>query len=946
MPRRGRADHLSTSTACPGGGKPYVTDERPYYQMTAREALDVLGTSEEGLSRDEAERRRLQYGPNQIAADDAPPRWRIFLSQFRDVLVIMLLIAGVISLMIGGARSAAVVFVIVVVNAVIGFVQEYKAERILDRLRELIRSPAKVVVEGQLQELPQDQLVPGDVIQIESGDKVPADVRLLECFDLRTVEFALTGESTPQEKHSNAIKERCVLADRENMAYVGTTVATGNARALVVGTGMGTEMGQIADLAQKTGAVRSPLERELGALANWLTGVAVAVCAGLFAIGVWQGFSLLTGLIYALGVAVAVVPQALPAQVTVALSTASKRLADRNAVVKSLPSVETLGSTTVICTDKTGTLTKNEMTVTTVWFNGREYSISGVGYEPEGGIADDSGEPLGQSGIDEIEILMDAATMASNAEIHPPDDDHPSWYPVGDPTEAALVTMSTKLGTRSPQEDEENPELHEFPFDSERKRMSSIRLFGEREQLAMKGATDSVLSISKFIYRDGAAVPITEEDRDRIRELREEYSGRALRVLAVAYRPLEAGGGDYLLDEVEKDVIFLGLVGMMDPPKEGVKEAVADCHKASIRIIMMTGDHAVTAQAVGKEIGLSADGPLPAYTGEQLEEMGDDELAQILRGESGAIFSRVDPAHKLRIVSLLEEGGEVVAVTGDGVNDAPALKRAAIGVAMGRTGTDVAKEAADLVLLDDSFPTLVQAVREGRTIYSNLKKTVLASLTTNIAELAVVLLGLAAVSMKGWAIPILAIQILAVDLLAEIMPLTSLTFDPPTPEIMTLPPREPKVHIMNLWTSVEVAFFGLLIGALGFVNFRLFMVRDGLTLTADSMESLPYARASTLCYLTIAFCQLLNILSRRYPSTSLFTRTFWSNRVLLFATAGSVGLMMVVVYTRGLRGFLSFAGPRASDWPSLLIAAGVLLCVFEILKLLRRLGAGRWGARI
>jgi Ca2+-transporting ATPase len=369
---------------------------------------------------------------------------------------------------------------------------------------------------------------------------------------------------------------------------------------------MNTEMGKIASMTSETSAVQSPLQIELGILARWLTGIVVAISIALFGIALWQGFSFFTSMVYALGVAVAAVPQALPAQVTVALSTTSKRLAERKAVVKNLPSVETLGSTTVICTDKTGTLTKNEMTVTRLWFDGKEYEVTGIGYAPEGNVLDEQGDPLSEEQVEEIEIMMDAATMASNAEIHPADEDHPGWYPIGDPTEAALITLSTKLGTRSPREDQENPEIKEFPFDSERKLMSSVRKFGDTMQLAMKGATNSVLAISKSIYREGRIVPITEEDKEKIRALNEGYSKKALRVLAIAFRPLEKSGRDYTIEEAEKDVVFLGLVCMTDPPKEGVKEAVASCHDAHIRIIIMTGDHAITAQAVGKQIGLSS----------------------------------------------------------------------------------------------------------------------------------------------------------------------------------------------------------------------------------------------------------------------------------------------------------------------------------------------------
>ncbi len=912
--------------------------QKEFYRMAVREVLENLETSREGLATEEAGRRFEKYGPNELTARFGMPKWLIFLSQFKDLFVVVLTVAAVISFAIGSVRNGTVIIIIVAVNAVIGFVQEYKVNRILESLRNLIRSPAKALRDGELSEIPQDRLVPGDAVQLEAGDKIPADIRIIESFDLRTEDFALTGESMPQGKTSNAIKEESVIGDRDNMAFMGTTVTSGSATGIVVRTGMDTEMGKIAEMAEETEDITSPLERELTTLARWLSVAVVFIGAILFLVAQIQGFTFLTSMVYALGIAVALVPQALPAQVTVALSTTSRRLAEKNAVVRSLPSVETLGSTSVISTDKTGTLTKNELTVTRVWFNGRHFTMTGTGYEPEGEILDDNENPLDEAAIDEIEIMMDAATMASNAEIHKPDEDHPLWYPVGDPTEAALVTMSTKLGTRSPSEDEENPELHEFPFDSERKRMSSVRKFGERLQLAMKGAPDSVLKISKHIYRDGKPEPVKEEDRSEIMRVNEEFSKQALRVLAIAYRPLEQDGKDYVLDEIEKDVIFLGLVGMIDPPREGVRESIEECHTAGIRTFIMTGDHAITAQAIGVEIGLSETGePSPVFTGRDLKKMGDPELAETMENNQSLIFSRVDPEDKLRIVSLLEDSEEVVAVTGDGVNDAPALKKADIGIAMGRIGTDVAKEASELVLLDDSFPTLVNAVEEGRTIYNNLRKTVLASMTTNAAELFVVLLGLAAVALRNWAIPILAIQILAIDLLAEIMPLTFLTYDPPPSDTMTRPPRNLKDHIINKWSTVEIIILGLLIGVFSFANYALFMFREGIIFTVDSADPALYARGTTIAYLTIAFCQFANIMSRRHETDSIFSSNIFSNRILVFSIFGSVGLMLAAIYIPAVRLFLQFAPPSPLDWLYVLGAGLMYLGCFEVLKLVKRI---------
>ena len=909
-----------------------------YYRMKVTEILETLGTSEKGLSAEEAGKRLEEHGPNELTAEFRVPKWLIFLSQFKDLLVIVLIVAATISFAIGSVRDGTVMLIIVIINAAIGFAQEYKVSRILESLKNLIRSPAKVMRDGELAELSQDKLVPGDIVHLEAGDKVPADTRIIESFDLRTDDFALTGESMPQGKTSNAIEDASVIGDQDNMAFLGTTVTSGSAKGAVVRTGMETEMGKIAGMTEKTADVASPLEKELSTLARWLTVTVIIIGAALFVIATMQGFTFFTSMVYALGIAVALVPQALPAQVTVSLSTTSKRLAERNAVVRSLPSVETLGSTSVISTDKTGTLTKNELMATHVWFDNRHFILTGSGYEPKGEIQDAAGKTLDQTEIDRIEIMMDAATMASNAEIHPPDEDHPGWYPVGDPTEAALVAMSTKLGTRSPTEDEENPELQEFPFDSERKLMSSVRQFEDRQELAMKGAPDSVLGISRYIYLDGKAVPMTDEHRKSITAVNEEFSKQALRVLAIAYRPLEQDGRDYVMEEVEKEVIFLGLVGMIDPPREGVKEAISECHDSGIRTFIMTGDHAITAQAIGMEIGLSDSAePSPVFTGKELKGLSDEELTKAMRENKSLIFSRVDPEDKLRIVELLERSGEVVAVTGDGVNDAPALKKADIGVAMGRIGTDVAKEASELVLLDDSFPTLVHAVREGRTIYNNLRKTVLASLTSNGAELFVVLLGLAAVSMRNWAIPILAIQILAIDLLAEIMPLTFLSYDPPPEDVMKNPPRDLGEHIVNLWTSLEVIFLGLIIGGLSFANYALFMSRSGTIFTVEAADPVLYARATTIAYLTIAFCQFANILSRRYEYGSIVSRNLFSNRILLLSILGSIALMFVAIYTPLVRTFLQFDPPGLVDWLYVIGAGGAYLIVFEIMKVFKRL---------
>ena len=910
---------------------------KAHYQMEPNESLEAVKSSETGLSSSEAEQRMQQYGKNELQAKIQVPVWLVFLSQFKELLIFILILGGLISFFIGNFRDGSIIFIIVLINAVIGFLHERKAGKIIDKLKTLIRSPAKVIRDGKLTEVSPENLVPGDIVEIEAGDKLPADLRLININGLKTNDFALTGESVPQEKKLDAIEGDVALGDRINMAYAGTTVANGSATGVVVATGMQTETGRIAGLTEEAGETETPLQKELGRLANQLTVTVAIISVGLFVLGLAQDFSLYMSLVYALGVAMAMVPQALPAQVTVALTTGSNMLADRNAVVKDLPSVETLGSTTVICTDKTGTLTKNEMTVQSLWFEGRKFSVSGIGYEPKGEVLDEEGKPVNPKQVKQLEVIMDAATMSSNAEIHEPDQDHPFWYPVGDPTEAALITLSTKLGTRSPQEDEENPEVQEFSFNSEMMRMSSVRRFGDDLRLVAKGSTSSILSISKHLYQDAKEVALGEQQIQEIKSLNEEYSQNGMRVLAIGYRRLTQQKEEFTREEAEQDLVFLGLMAMIDPPREGVKEAITDAQAAHIRIFIITGDHPDTALAVGREIGLGSAGEgLTVVIGTELKKMNDDDVGKLLKEKASAVFARVDPEDKLRIVKVLEEQGEIVAVTGDGVNDAPALKRAHIGVAMGQRGNDVAKEAARLVLLDDNFSTLFHAIQEGRTIYGNLKKTIFASLTTNVGELILVLLGLLAAALWDYPIPILAGQILAVDLLAEIAPLTFLTFDPPDEDIMTMPPRKPGQYMLTLWGGVEISFFGILIGVLAFLNFFLYMDREGIVLTVDNVQSIDYFKATTLSYATIVFCQFLNILQRRSERSSLFNRNFFGNKILLYSILVSIGLVSFAIYGPYISDFLSFGSILVVDWLYITGASGIFLLTFEALKLYKR----------
>ena len=919
-------------------------DETAFHALSVDETLAVLKSSTQGLSSQEAERRLHVHGPNDLVSAKSRSRLAILLSQFKDLLVAVLIVAGFISFgiaLVEGSwenyRNGTIIFLIVIADAALGFSLEYKASRIVRNLRTLILSPARVMRDQRPTETPLQTLVPGDVVDIEQGDKIPADMRVSESNNLQTNEFSLTGESTPVDKVTDMLSADLTVADRRNMVFAGTSVASGSGVGVVVHTGMRTELGKIAAMTEETIEVRSPLQDELNVLAVRLTVVAGAVSGVLFVLALWLGLGWLMAVTYALGVAVACVPQALPAQLIVAMSSASQHLARKKAVVKSLPTVEALGSTNVICTDKTGTLTRNEMTVTRAWSNEQELEFTGVGYHPEGEVLDETGNLVSEGDIQALSLLFRTAILASVGTVHPPDDLHENWYAVGDPSEAALVVMAMKAGAFDG-ENGDSPKLRSFPFDSGRKRMSFVRRLPEGDCVMMKGATDSILDVCVSMLKAGSVQPMTQGDRERIEDWNIAFSDQALRVFALAYRQLGSDFEVTSLEEIERDMVFLGLVGMIDPPRHGVREAMDKCHNAGIDIYMITGDHAATAAAIARDIGLAR---APGHTarvvrGKEMGGLGDEELAYMMHSNSALIFSRVEPAHKLRVVRLLGEQGRVVAMTGDGINDAPALKRAHIGVAMGKTGVDVAKEIAEVVLLDDNFSTLVDAVEEGRSIYSNIRKVVLASLTTNIAELLAVLFGLVGIAVGNYAIPMLTIQILAIDLMAEILPLTFLCFDPPTPDDMMRQPRNRSDHILNAATGIEVGFFGSLIGVLSVANFFLYMHRHGLTLGQDAIGTVEYARASAMTWLTMAFCQFGNILSRRYQNVSIFNRNILTNKILLASIVISAVQSFAAVHAPGISNFLGFAPIGIIDWLHILGATALFLIVWEGLKWKRR----------
>ena len=908
-----------------------------YYKLSTEEILATLKSKKDGLSESESTERIKIYGENKIISSKKVPLIFKFFQQFKDLMVVILIVAGSFSLYLNETSDAIIMYSIVVINAIIGFIQEFKAEKTMSSLKNLIMTKAKVIRNGQAIEIAQEKIALGDIIKIEEGDSVPADLRVIEENNLSTNDFALTGESNPTRKFTHPMNGDAALGDRNNLVFMGTTVATGNGIGIVIHTGMDTEIGRIAHLSQEVDNEDSPLQKEINHLAKSITFVTLTIASGLTIIGLYMDFSFREAFLFGLGIAASCVPEGLPAEVSIALSLAAGRLATQKAIIKKLSAVETLGSTHIICTDKTGTLTKNEMTVQKILIGLEEFDVTGTGYEPKGTILDSDGNQITWQKMEENEIFFRTGAFASNATINPPDSEHPNWYTVGDPTEGAMISLALKAEENTSDLDKLFPEIKEFPFDSVRKRMSSLRDIHGKKIAFVKGSPQSLLEKCTKIKEGTVIRLITEEDKKLIIGKDDKYATQALRVLACAYKEITDYNSEIKMEDVEKELIFLGLSAMIDPPRDEVKDAIDSALKAHIRVIIITGDYALTAEAIAKKIGFNQDGhPITVIKVEELDKMSDIELLQNLIN-TNLIFSRTSPENKLRIVSLLKKTGDIVAVTGDGVNDAPALKRADIGVAMGKTGTEVSKNAAEIVLLDDSFSTLVAAIKEGRTIFQNLKTTIISSLIANGGELFTVLLSLAGTIFLNYPLAILAIQILAVDLVGELLPLTFLTWDPPRENIMKEPPRNPDQHVIDRPTFIDIALSGFLMGLVSYANFVLLFFRENTNITDISVDSIFYMRATTLTYITIVITQWFNIISRRAGSTeSAFTKYIFSNKRLLLSYAISLIFLLNISYNPYISPFLRTAPLTLLDWGFAILGALVFFSIRETYKVFLR----------
>jgi Ca2+-transporting ATPase len=919
---------------------PVVADA---HRMPAAAVVAALRSdAARGLSDAEARARLERFGRNELPAERRTPAWRRFVAQFEDVLILLLLVATAVSFTVWlRTREAALpyeamaIFAIVLLNAIMGFVQESRAEAAVAALREMSAAEAAVVRDGERRRIPAAELVPGDIVLVEEGDTIPADGRLLESVSLRTAEAALTGESLPVSKRIEPLPGDTALGDRTNMVFAGTAASYGRARGVVTATGAATEMGRIAGLLRDAPAESTPLQRELDTVGRRLglavVVVAIVMIATLVLVQDVRGVAALADvLILGVALAVAAVPEGLPAVVTAVLSMGVARMARRNAIVRHLPAVETLGSATVIATDKTGTLTRNEMAVRAVVTASGRFALGGAGYAPEGEVRQEGGA-AGEPARLELSRTLEAAERANNAALERVDG---RWTIHGDPTEGALLVAARKAGLEERALDERLPRIGEVPFSSERKLMSTMhedRAHPGRVALFTKGAPDVLLAQCTHELVGSEAVPLTEARRAAILAANEALAGEALRTLGVARRSLPAAADGGVGSALERELVFLGLVGMIDPPRDEAREAVARAVRAGIRPVMITGDHPVTAAVIARELGIAAAG---AVTGIELRRLSDDALARTVREAS--IYARVNPEDKLRLVEALRRDGSVVAMTGDGVNDAPALQAADIGVAMGIAGTDVSKQAADIVLADDNFATIVAAVEEGRGIFANIRKFLRYLLSSNIGEVTtmffgVVLAGTLGLDAQGEAVvlPLLATQVLWINLVTDGLPALALGVDAADPDVMERPPRPRGEGVITraMWRGIFLVGVVMAAGTLLVLDASL---PGGLL---DGVNDVAYGQ--TMAFTTLVLGQLFNVFNARSDERSAFHGMF-DNRWLLGAVAAALALQAAVVYLPPLQEAFGTVALTPGDWVRCAVPASAVLWVREASKLVGR----------
>jgi Ca2+-transporting ATPase len=886
--------------------------QKSYYNQTVEEIAKEFNTSlTKGLTKEAAQIQLEKSGYNEFRKKKNKSWLAKFWAQFKSFMIFILLIAAIISGVTGylqgeGFTDAIIILLIVIVNAIIGVLQEDRAEKSLEALEKMSAPQCKVIRDGKVSIIESKELVPGDLVVLDTGDSIPADLRLTEAVNLKTQEAALTGESVPGEKSTRAITSGdAPLGDRHNMGFSSSNIVYGRGKGIVIATGMNTEVGKIAAMIQAVPDQQTPLQQKLDKLGKHLGIGALIICALIFAVGVLHGSSLVSMFMIAVSLAAAAIPEGLPAVSTIVLAVGVQRLAKRNAIVRTLPSVETLGSTTVICSDKTGTLTQNKMTVVSLFADDTACTVEKV--QAAGFLSETQKQ------------LIRIAVFANEAKLSEEKD---SYTTTGDPTETALIDLGLKFGINKNILEAEHERIAEIPFDSERKRMTTVnRLDDTWQVIYTKGGLDELLDCCTHILVNGKVIALTESHKNAIREANARLAGNALRILAMAYRRIETLPAKIAPETLEKELIFAGMLGMIDPPRPEVKAAVRKCRHAGIKPVMITGDHLITAIAIAKQLDIMYENDL-AITGADVEKMTEAELREKVHHIS--VYARVSPEHKVRIVKAFQANGDIVAMTGDGVNDAPALKLADIGAAMGIVGTDVSKEASDIVLTDDNFSTIVSSVEEGRRIYDNIVKAIKFLLSCNVGEIIVLFVAV----MANWATPLLPIHILWINLVTDSLPALALSVDPADSGIMNRKPIDSQKPILNKHFSALVLWQGVMIGILSLAAFQI-----GLHTTPADRDAVEVARA--MCFAVLAFTQLTHVFNVRSNHRSAF-RNFFSNKFLLGAIVASAGLMFIVLEIPYLHDLFHISHLTTAQWIWVVVLSIAPIPVVEIVKMIAR----------
>jgi Ca2+-transporting ATPase len=900
---------------------------KSWHSKTLEETMSELNVSKEGLTSQQAQERLKQYGSNELVAKKRKTALQMFLSEFKDIFILLLVGATVVSFILGEITDGAIIGAIVILVAITGFVQEFRAEKALDALKKLTAPKAHVIRDGKEVVVPAREIVPGDILVLESGDHVAADARVLEAVELKTSEAILTGESTPVNKTLAVAPEEAPISERHNTLFTATHIVYGRGKAVVTTTGMNTEFGKIAEMVQTAEEEESPLQKKLDKFAKKLAKVVIAVVVIIFALEVFetitQGFEasgFVEALLSSISLAISAVPEGLPAIVTIALALGAREFARRHAIVRKLSSAESLGAVTVICSDKTGTITKGEMTVRQIYFNGKFAEVTGVGYEPKGECkicvdADSKPDP-------DAELLLKIGALCNNAQLRQKESDN-SWEVFGDPTEGALIVAAAKAKLSKEELEKSMPRLREIPFTSERKRMTTLHKTSQNETLAyVKGAPETILERCTHILENGKEEKLTPQKKTAVLQANEQMASNALRVLAMAYKRLPSNAEELSDDAIEESLVFAGLEGMIDPPREEAIEANKQCKKAGIVTVMITGDHKLTAAAIAKEVGIYDEGEL-VLTGVELDKLSDEEFNQQV--EKVAVYARVSPEHKLRIVNAWKKKGHIVAMTGDGVNDAPAVKAADVGVSMGITGTDVTKEASDLVLTDDNFATIVKAVEQGRVIYDNIRKYARFLIACNFDELLVIgsfaLLG----GIFGgdlFPLPLLPAMILWINLVTDGAPAVALATDPPDVDVMDRPPRKPDEGILHgMGRFIVLSFLLQSIGTILVFSLEYYVfpgtwmsdaARNWMTIPAtetmivngasvlaqEYFRGIAYSEAITVAFVQAAMFELFVVWNCRSEKRSVWRmgRDAFKNKFFVIGTLSAIFLTLGITY--------------------------------------------------